>query len=91
MTINITIIGLGQVGASIGLGLGKFKDKILRSGHDPEPTRSKKMEKEGAVDRIFFNLPESVRDADVVILPFPWAKLKIRLNILLKICARVLW
>lgn len=71
MAINITIIGLGQVGASIGLGLAKYKEKIVRSGHDPEPTRSKKMEKEGAVDRIFFNLPESVQDADVVILALP--------------------
>lgn len=71
MAINFTIIGLGQVGASIGLGLAEHKEKILRSGHDPEPTLAKKMRKEGVVDRIFFNLPESVRDADVVILALP--------------------
>ncbi len=71
MTIKFTIIGLGQVGASIGLGLAEHKDKILRNGHDPEPTRAKKMAKEGAVDQIFFNLPESVREADVVILALP--------------------
>ena len=71
MAINFTIIGLGQVGASIGLGLANQKDKILLSGHDPEPTRAKKMQKEGAVDRVFFNLPESVRDADVIILALP--------------------
>jgi prephenate dehydrogenase len=71
MTVNFTIIGLGQIGASIGLGLADQKDKILRSGHDPEPTLAKKMQKEGAVDRIFFNLPESVREADVVILALP--------------------
>jgi len=71
MAINITIIGLGKIGASIGLGLQEHKEKILRSGHDPEPTRAKKMEKEGAIDRVFYNLPESVRDADVVILALP--------------------
>jgi prephenate dehydrogenase len=71
MTIQITIIGLGQVGASFGLALAKHKDKMLRYGHDPEPTRARKMEKEGAVDRIFFNLPESVRDADIVLLALP--------------------
>jgi len=71
MTINFTIIGLGQIGASIGLGLAEQKDKIIRNGHDPEPTLAKKMQKEGAVDRVFFNLPESVRDADVVILVLP--------------------
>jgi prephenate dehydrogenase len=71
MTIQITIIGLGQVGASLGLALAEHKDKIYRRGHDPEPTRMKKMEKEGVVDKTFFNLPESVRDADVVILALP--------------------
>lgn len=71
MTIQITIIGLGQVGASIGLALAKHKEKILRCGHDPEPTLAKKMEKEGAVDKVFFNLPESVRDADIVLLTLP--------------------
>jgi prephenate dehydrogenase len=71
MTIQITIIGLGQVGASIGLALGKHKDKILRCGHDPEPTRAKKMQKEGAVDKVFYNLPESVREAEIVLLALP--------------------
>ena len=61
--------------------LGKFKEKILRCGHDPEPTRSKKMEKEGAVDRIFFNLPESVRDADIVILALPAGEVEETLEI----------
>jgi prephenate dehydrogenase len=71
MTIQITIIGLGQIGASFGLALAKHKEKILRCGHDPEPTRAKNMEKAGAFDKIFFNLPESVRDADIVLLALP--------------------
>ncbi len=71
MMIQITIIGLGQVGASFGLALAKHKEKILRCGHDPEPTRAKNMEKTGAVDKIYFNLPESVRDADIVLLALP--------------------
>jgi prephenate dehydrogenase len=71
MTIQISIIGLGQVGASFGLALARHKEKILRFGHDPEPTLAKKMEKLGAVDKIFFNLPESVRDADIVLLALP--------------------
>ncbi len=71
MTIQLTIIGLGQVGASFGLALAKHKEKILRCGHDPEPTRAKNIEKLGAVDKTFFNLPESVRDADIVLLALP--------------------
>jgi prephenate dehydrogenase len=35
MTIQITVIGLGQVGASIGLALLDHKEKIFRCGHDP--------------------------------------------------------
>lgn len=80
MTIQITIIGLGQVGASIGLALAKQKEKMLRCGHDPEPTRAKKMEKEGVIDKIFFNLPESVRDADIVLLALPAGQLEETLN-----------
>ena len=34
MTIQISIIGLGQIGASIGLALKDKKDLLLRVGHD---------------------------------------------------------
>ena len=34
MTVQITIIGMGQIGASIGLALGEHKDLFMRVGHD---------------------------------------------------------
>ena len=34
MTIQLTIIGLGQIGASIGLALADHADKITRIGTD---------------------------------------------------------
>ena len=34
MPVQITIIGLGQIGASMGLALAAHKDAILRVGHD---------------------------------------------------------
>lgn len=71
MAIQITIIGLGQVGASIGLALGKVKDQAVRIGNDREPTVSRQAEKMGAVDKIIVNLPASVEKADVVILALP--------------------
>ncbi len=37
MTIQITILGLGQVGTSIGLALAEKKDAIVRVGNDREP------------------------------------------------------
>lgn len=71
MPVQITIIGLGRVGASIGLALGKIKDQAVRIGNDREPTVARQAEKQGVVDKTMVNLPSSVRDADVVILALP--------------------
>jgi prephenate dehydrogenase len=72
MPIQITIIGLGQIGTSIGLALAGKKDLITRMGHDKEPGVAKKAEKLGAVDKTQYNLPASVRDADIVLLAIPF-------------------
>jgi len=72
MPIQITIIGLGQIGASIGLALAEKKDLVIRMGHDKEPGVAKKAEKMGAVDKTHYNLPASVRDADIVVLALPF-------------------
>jgi prephenate dehydrogenase len=72
MPIQITIIGLGQIGASIGLALADKKDLVLRMGHDKEPGMAKKAEKLGAVDKTNYNLPASVREADIVVLALPF-------------------
>jgi prephenate dehydrogenase len=71
MTIQITILGLGQVGASFGLALADKKNSILRVGNDREPEVCKRAQKIGAVDQIQFNLPSAVRKADVVMLCMP--------------------
>jgi len=71
MTVQVTILGLGQIGASIGLALGKHKDLVHRIGNDAEPMIAKRAEKMGAVDHIVFNLPAAVRQADLVILALP--------------------
>ncbi len=71
MAIQITIIGLGQIGASIGLALAERKDSIERVGHDIDPGVAKQAQKQGAVDRIDYNLPRSVEKADVVLLSIP--------------------
>ena len=36
MPVQITIIGLGQIGASLGLALAAHKDKVATVGHDKE-------------------------------------------------------
>jgi prephenate dehydrogenase len=71
MAVQVTIIGLGQVGTSIGLALGKIKDQVIRIGNDREPAFSRQAEKMGAIDKIVVNLPASVEKADLIILAVP--------------------
>lgn len=71
MTANITIIGLGQIGSSIGLALKDRPDLLYRVGHDLDIKTAQQAEKIGAVDRVVNNLPESVKEADLVLLAIP--------------------
>jgi prephenate dehydrogenase len=71
MTIKITIIGTGQIGASIGLALAERKDQFLRVGHDKNLQTANRAKALGAVDRVDFNLPGSVEDASIIILAIP--------------------
>lgn len=82
MAVQITIIGLGQIGASIGLALKDRKDQLIRVGHDKEIEVSRKAEKMGAIDRVDINLPHSVRDADLVILSLPVDQIRETLEII---------
>jgi prephenate dehydrogenase len=71
MTIQITIIGLRQLGASLGLALKDHRELVKRTGHDRESTIARQAEKLGAIDQISYNLPASIRQADLVILTEP--------------------
>lgn len=71
MAIQITIIGTGQIGASIGLALSEHKDMLFRVGHDKDPRVANRAKEMGALDRAEINLPNSVANAAVVILALP--------------------
>jgi prephenate dehydrogenase len=71
MAVQITIVGLGQIGASVGLALAEQKELVKRVGHDRELRVARAAEKLGAVDKVALNLPGSVRDADIVLLALP--------------------
>jgi prephenate dehydrogenase len=71
MPVQVTVIGLGQIGTSIGLALGKDRAQFYRVGHDADMRVARQAEKMGAFDKIHFNLPASVEKADVVILALP--------------------
>jgi prephenate dehydrogenase len=71
MPIQITIIGLGQTGISLGLALAKHTDKVFRVGHDREYQAEQLAKKKGAVDKTNHNLPASVEEAALVVLALP--------------------
>ncbi len=76
MPVQITIIGLGQIGASLGLALGAYPDKITRTGSDIQPGQMQLAKKKGAVDKTAFNLNAAVRNADLIVAAVPQDQLQ---------------
>jgi prephenate dehydrogenase len=72
MTVQITIIGTGQIGASIGLALSEHKDLFVRVGHDKEVRVANRAKDMGAIDRVATNLPASVENSAMVVLSIPF-------------------
>ncbi len=71
MSTQVTIIGLGQIGASIGLALSDHKDEMKRVGHDLDIAIARQAEKIGAIDRVAVNIPSAVEKSKVVLLSLP--------------------
>jgi len=71
MTIQITIIGTGRIGTSIGLALADETEQLYRVGHDREPGYANHAQKMGALDKTTLNLHAAVKDADIVMLAIP--------------------
>lgn len=82
MSIQVTIIGLGQVGGSVGLALGKHGSALHRVGHDKDPQTARAAEKKGVVDEVKFNLPASVREARLVLLSLPLGEVRSTLEVI---------
>ena len=71
MPVQITIIGLGQIGASMGLALAAHKELVVTVGHDKDYSVEQRAKKNGVVNTTNHNLPSSVENADMVILALP--------------------
>lgn len=82
MPVQITIIGLGQIGASIGLALKARGASVTLVGHDKDARTAKAAQQAGAVDTWKYNLPDSVRDARIVILAVPFAEVRGTLEVI---------
>ena len=81
MTVKITIVGLGQIGVSVGLALANHKDQVTTLGHDKSPEAARKAQKQGAVESISYNLPASVAESDVIVLAIPFSGIRETLKI----------
>jgi prephenate dehydrogenase len=71
MVVQLTIIGMGQIGTSVGLALADQTEVVYRLGHDREIRIARRAEKMGALDKVSINLPSSVEKADLVLLALP--------------------
>ncbi|MCJ7716258.1 MAG: prephenate dehydrogenase [Anaerolineales bacterium] len=75
MTFQITILGLGQIGTSIGMALEEDKDQIRRVGHDKSQDAVHRAKQVNAVDKVAITLSGAVKDADIVILALPFQEI----------------
>ena len=82
MPVQITIIGLGQIGASIGLALKARGANLHIVGNDKDTQAGKAAQKAGAVDDFKYNLPDSVKSAGVVILALPFGEVRETLELI---------
>lgn len=83
MSIQITIIGLGQIGASMGLALSAHKN-IHIIGHDKIQKSAQTAKEIGAVHEIKRNLPSSVVNSDIIVLSLPYSELQETLGYILE-------
>jgi prephenate dehydrogenase len=68
---KVAIIGLGLIGSSIGLGLGKESREFDIVGHDKSSDAASQAKKSKAVDKTEWNLISAISNADLVILALP--------------------
>ncbi len=72
---NVTIIGLGLIGGSIGLGLRRWStangNALRVVGFDEDIDKQSKAKSIGAVDAVEWSLAKSLTGADVVIVATP--------------------
>lgn len=77
MTLQITLIGLGRVGVSLGLALKRSPAAGLKlTGHDRDLTRAKAAQARGAIDAAEWNLPAACENADAIFLCLPASELE---------------
>jgi len=80
MAYEILLIGLDQVGASIGMAFNKAEGDVDLIGYDPDRHLSKRAKKVGAVDRLVSHPRKVITSADLVIFSLPVAEVEVYLE-----------
>lgn len=79
---QITIIGLGLIGTSLGLALQRNENDFLIVGHDKERSATSRAKKLGAIDKSDWNLINACDTADLIILAIPAAGIQPTLEVI---------
>lgn len=74
--LQVTIVGLGLLGASAGLALRRYADRVTVVGHDRDSGLASAAKRAGAVERTDWNLISAVSRADRVLLAVPVSELR---------------
>jgi len=77
---QITIVGLGLIGTSLGLALQHNENDFLIIGHDKERSATSQAKKIGAINDSNWNLINACDKADLIILAIPAAGIAPTLN-----------
>ncbi len=81
MKIQLTIIGLGQIGASLGLALSKQEKLIKRIGYDIDPAIATQARKIGAVDETVSQLITAANKSDALVMAIPIDQMRTMMEI----------
>jgi prephenate dehydrogenase len=73
---QITIVGLGLIGGSLGLALQRVKTNFEIMGHDLDHALAGRAQKLGAVDKAHWNLVSACEGADLVFIATPVMAIK---------------
>ncbi len=71
MTVQISIIGLGEIGTSLGLALRYHKADLKRIGSDLHKYAEENALSKDAVDQVIHPIINATADADIILLAIP--------------------
>jgi prephenate dehydrogenase len=74
---QLTLIGLGRIGTSIGLAIKRrAAGGLTVVGHDRDLAIARAAQAKGAVDKIEWNLPSACESADIILLCLPLSEMR---------------